>query len=208
MHNMANNKIVPILAVVVITFIFFYTFSAKQSKEKAPPSLEYASRLQYERTQKDKYFKENENSPISKKADFKGLKYFEVGESFKVMANLQLAKGDNRFILQTTGTKPDTLLVYGTASFDLGGKNQVVKLFRSTVNNLLFLPFKDATTGKETYGGGRYLDIPITNVLGNKVELDFNQAYHPYCVYSHDYVCPVPPKENTISVAITAGEKL
>ena len=70
----------------------------------------------------------------------------------------------------------------------------------------LFLPFKDLTNGKETYGGGRFMDILIPDT--DKIILDFNKAYNPYCAFSHRYSCPLPPFENWLKTEIPAGEKL
>ncbi len=67
--------------------------------------------------------------------------------------------------------------------------------------------FRDETSGKETYGGGRYLDYPISELKNNTLILDFNEAYNPYCAYQEDYACPVPPKENTLPLSIFAGEQ-
>jgi uncharacterized protein len=204
---MFNNKIIQIATVVALAFIFFYTFSNKE-KNDAPPSLDYVSRLANERLVKDKFMKESAQSPFKNKAQFVKLNYFNIDNKFKITARLELLKSKQLFVLQTTGNEKDSLQVYGKIYFEINNTSQSALLFRSVVNKLLFFPFRDATSGKETYGGGRYLDIPISNVLGNKVQIDFNQAYQPYCAYNHEYVCPVPPKENTISVAITAGEKL
>src|SRR5687767_15749920 len=70
----------------------------------------------------------------------------------------------------------------------------------------LFVPFGDLTNNKETYGGGRYLDL--TRTPTGYYEIDFNRAYHPNCVYDPTWVCPVPPRENRLDVAIPAGERL
>jgi uncharacterized protein (DUF1684 family) len=72
--------------------------------------------------------------------------------------------------------------------------------------NLLFLPFKDHTSGKTSYGGGRYLDLPIPS--GNKLVIDFNKAYHPYCAYTTGYSCPVVPEDNYLDLAVEAGIKM
>jgi hypothetical protein len=69
----------------------------------------------------------------------------------------------------------------------------------------LFIPFRDATSGSETYAAGRYLEL-TENTTGI-YDLDFNRAYNPYCAYREDYSCPLPPAENTLTVAIRAGEK-
>jgi uncharacterized protein (DUF1684 family) len=70
----------------------------------------------------------------------------------------------------------------------------------------LFVPFGDLTSGSETYGGGRYLELERTSTT--LYDLDFNRAYHPFCVFNIAYVCPVPPPENRLNVAIRAGERL
>jgi hypothetical protein len=72
--------------------------------------------------------------------------------------------------------------------------------------NRLFVPFTDATSNKETYGGGRYLEL--TRTPTGLYDLDFNRAYHPYCLFNPSFECPVPPRENRLMAAIRAGEKL
>ncbi len=70
----------------------------------------------------------------------------------------------------------------------------------------LFVPFGDRTNGNETYPGGRYLDLDRTAT--GIYDLDFNRAYHPYCLFNATYDCPVPPRENRLPVPVRAGEKL
>ncbi|MBP7982432.1 MAG: DUF1684 domain-containing protein, partial [Kaistella sp.] len=68
----------------------------------------------------------------------------------------------------------------------------------------LFLPFRDETNGKETYGGGKYIDLRIPD--GNEIVIDFNQSYQPYCAYNaYDYSCPIVPEENFLPLRIEAG---
>jgi uncharacterized protein (DUF1684 family) len=74
-------------------------------------------------------------------------------------------------------------------------------------SDYLFVPFTDNTSGNETYGGGRYLDYKMQEIHGNKLLIDFNKAYNPYCAYTIGYNCPIPPAENDLQIAITAGEK-
>lgn len=71
----------------------------------------------------------------------------------------------------------------------------------------LWLPFKDQTNGKETYGAGRYIDLSGINEMEGKWIVDFNQAYNPFCAYSENYVCPFIPPENWLNIEIKAGEK-
>jgi hypothetical protein len=102
-------------------------------------------------------------------------------------------------------------LRYGYFEFEAGGQRCRVQVYR-TIENIqaggreLFIPFRDATSGQETYGAGRYLDLQ-ENTTG-LYELDFNNAYNPYCAYTETYSCPVPPAENTLPIPIPAGEKI
>ena len=70
----------------------------------------------------------------------------------------------------------------------------------------LFVPFTDLNTGEKTYGSGRYLDLTIGQIINNTLLIDFNKSYNPYCAYSTEYHCPIPPKENLLPIAIDAGE--
>ncbi|HVF96436.1 MAG TPA: DUF1684 domain-containing protein [Flavisolibacter sp.] len=105
--------------------------------------------------------------------------------------------------------------VYGTAFFQLNGKSLQLNLYKSqeemtnpAYRNYLFLPFTDSTSGNETYQSGRYIDLTTTDIKDNKLMVDFNKAYNPYCAYvSGVYNCPIPPKENALPIAVRAGEK-
>ena len=79
------------------------------------------------------------------------------------------------------------------------------KPIENEVEGSLFLPFRDRTSGKESYPAARYLDI--REEKGLEYTLDFNLAYNPYCAYSDDYVCPLSPPENSLRIEIRAGEK-
>ena len=94
----------------------------------------------------------------------------------------------------------------GELRFKLDGQDARLVAYASATHvDSLFIPFRDATSGKETYGAGRYLDIPYPH--GETTELDLNLAYNPYCAYSEAYSCPLPPRENWLTVAVRAGEK-
>ncbi len=116
--------------------------------------------------------------------------------------------------MPTYSGKTKEHVAYAVVSFVLGGKPQQLTLYRSlnlmklpNYRDYLFLPFKDATSGKETYGGGRYIDLRTGDIKDGKVPLDFNRAYNPYCAYEEGYSCPIPPATNRLSMAIEAGEK-
>jgi len=102
-------------------------------------------------------------------------------------------------------------LRYGYFELRLEGRDLHLHVYRMEDSSNpgkpnLFIPFRDATSGKETYGAGRYLDL-AENTSGH-YDLDFNLAYNPYCAYGGDFICPVPPEENRLPVAIRAGEKV
>lgn len=107
-----------------------------------------------------------------------------------------------------------TYIKYATCECKLGKSTFKPVLYKNlsqpqnpVYRNHLFLPFKDATSGAESYGGGRYINLDVNDIENGKIIIDFNKAYNPYCAYSDGYNCPVPPKENHFKLAIKAGEK-
>ncbi|MBA7567111.1 hypothetical protein ES708_08811 [subsurface metagenome] len=109
----------------------------------------------------------------------------------------------------TKGNEQD-FLRWGEFRFKIGGKEQTLQAYRSNPQEeMLFVPFRDATSGKETYGAGRYLDLEPERdrTADGKWILDFNKAYNPWCVYSEVYTCPFVPIGNWLEVSIQAGEK-
>jgi uncharacterized protein len=154
--------------------------------------------------------------PEAEQAKFSGLKYYATNSKYRVTARLKKAPSEQRINFQTSSGKVRVFLKYGTVSFQLLGKKYQLSVFqvepaaqKEEYKDLLFIPFKDATSGKETYGAGRYIDIKIpASGRDYKVILDFNLAYNPNCAYGSDkYNCPIPPKENRLAVGIKAGEK-
>lgn len=144
------------------------------------------------------------------RATFQGLSYFAYDSSLAFRLPLQptLARDTIRMVTSTGEARP--FIPYGTFRFDAGGRGHTLAVFKPVGEDAtpghLFLPFTDQTSGRSTYGGGRYIDLSedATGVF----TLDFNLAYHPYCVYNPLYSCPVPPAENRLRVAIAAGERL
>jgi uncharacterized protein len=164
------------------------------------------------RRERDLAFRSNPQSPIpsADRASFRGLEYFDVDLKlrFQVMLN-RLPEPKMIRIATNTGEVRDALR-YGFFEFSVQGRTCRLFAYRLDDNlasgkPILFIPFKDATTGKESYGAGRYLDL-AENTTGI-YELDFNLAYNPSCAYGGDFSCPVPPEENWPSIPIRAGEK-
>ena len=110
--------------------------------------------------------------------------------------------------LQTSGTERDRYRKVGTLGFTVDGQPHKLTAYALDTGSLtrLFVPFADLTNGEETYGGGRYLELEQTPT--GHYDLDFNRAYNPFCVFNPSFICPLPPRENKLTSAIRAGEKL
>jgi uncharacterized protein (DUF1684 family) len=97
---------------------------------------------------------------------------------------------------------------YARIRFELDGEEQELSAFKSKLTGEgsegLFIPFRDSTSGRETYGAGRFLDLD--EPPDEHFVLDFNRAYNPLCNYSPAFNCPIPPRENRLEAAIRAGE--
>lgn len=166
---------------------------------------------------RDKEFRNKEESPL-KKEDFiifKGLNYFPVDKRFRVEADFTRTSDEKYFQMPTSSGKTKKFVKFGVLHFKLNNQDYSLNVYQADADvlakfpeykDLLFVPFKDSTNGKESYGGGRYIDIKTPP--GKRAILDFNLAYNPSCAYGSDrYSCPVPPKENFLKVEINAGEK-
>ncbi len=156
---------------------------------------------------KDESLKNNQDSPILNKEEFNGLSYFPYNPEYVIEFKLLKAKKSSRIQLQMTDGSLEELSYFGDIESKIKGQAIRLKLYQHD-NGELFLPFKDKTAPQETYGGGRYMDIPISNSHDSGILIDFNYAYHPYCAYNKNYACPIPPKENQVSIRIEAGEKI
>jgi len=174
---------------------------------------ESPDRLVIERQEKDIEFKSGRDSPIpdADRARFGGLAYFDVNPEFRFRARLNRYPRPERVRLSTNTGEIHSALKYGYFEFEIKGETYKLQVYRvedipeNAGGPYLFVPFRDATTGKETYEAGRYIDFK-ENTSG-VYDLDFNRAYNPYCAYGKSYSCPIPPAENTISIRIEAGEK-
>lgn len=166
----------------------------------------YAARIEGERAEKDHFFRYNAYSPIEDRANFSGLNYYPPRLDYRYEVVLQKADQLELLTFPTSTGDEQTYHRLGAVEFEVEGQLAQLAVYQSTDHEGLFVPFRDATSGTETYGAGRYLE---PEALGNgKLLLDFNLAYNPYCAYSEYYSCPLPPFENHLTgVAIRAGEK-
>lgn len=139
--------------------------------------------------------------------------FYEPDEKFNIQATYRVLKKGKVISVPTSGTKVKDYREYAEVKFRLDGKKHRLMIYQPVpvlplYRNHLFLPMKDLTAPAETYGGGRYMDLSITDFVNGKVKLDFNRLYNPYCAFSDGWNCPVPPKENHLNLRIEAGEKL
>jgi uncharacterized protein len=162
------------------------------------------------RADKDEFFRDDPRSPLTpnQRSGFDGLAYFPEEPGLEIHANLETqgVDRDEAIEMQTTTGGLQVYRRAGVVRFEVDGESAVVTLYASEDMRELFLPFRDATSGKETYGAGRYLEVDLPGPDG-RVRVDFNTAYNPYCAYNPDWSCPIPPGENWLSVPVRAGEK-
>lgn len=165
------------------------------------------------RDEKDEYFRTAQDSPIphDQRHDFAGLPYFDVDEAlrFEGLALEPYAGAEPvQFQIPTSDGQLRDAERAGVFRFELGGATQTLTgyVFAAGESDSVFVPFLDATSGRETYGAGRYLDIYPEH--DGTYALDFNLAYHPSCVYDPRFSCPITPAENRLPARIEAGERL
>ena len=163
------------------------------------------------RKQKDKFFKESPDSPLLQedKDVFEGCNYYPVDSKFRVVATLVPDTNPGIFKVQTTTGDFKEYTRIGRLEFTIDGQKYSLTAFMPPADepmhgNRIFVPFRDKTSGTETYGAGRYLDL--NKRAGNEYVLDFNRAYNPFCAYSPYYSCPLPPGENMLPLPVRAGE--
>ena len=170
----------------------------------------YEQQIAAFRTEKDDAFRSGSDSPIpeAQRASFAGLRYFDIDARYRVPAALVQSEQSSQIIeMDTTAGNRDRFRVIGKLEFTLNGQKHALTAFvqeNAPDARRLFVPFGDTTNRKETYGGGRYLDLSRTST--GLYDLDFNRAYNPFCVYDVRYECPLPPRENRLPIEIRAGE--
>jgi uncharacterized protein len=160
------------------------------------------------REMKDAFFRGSGQSPLPReqKKEFGGLHYFDENPALRFVVPLEKYPKPEPIQMQTSTGHGASHLKYAVARFDIDGTNHALQVYKSEDHDVLFLPFSDGTTGHESYDAGRYLDLEEGRDA--TVTLDFNLAYNPYCAYDPiKWSCPLPPRENHLTVRIEAGEK-
>lgn len=169
---------------------------------------DWRERRREERRQKDMFFAEHPKSPISEdRAEFEGLSYYPLDETYRFRVELKRDESPETVTVPTTDDGTQTYERCGRFEFTLHGVDCRLWAYRSEADNRLWVPFRDATNGAETYGGGRYIDLEQSDRDGDAWLLDFNTAYTPYCAFTEAYECPLVPEANTLEVPVEAGEQ-
>ncbi len=161
--------------------------------------------LLHRRKDKDEFLKLSPHSPIptTERGAFSGLTYYDPNPELVFSVEAQPVEPTPVTIRTTTGDVR-TYQRIATAAMEIDDEAIVLGLY-SSGHEALFLPFRDATSGNESYGAGRYLDIEPD--ADGTITIDFNYAYAPFCAYSDQYSCALPPHENWMTVPIRAGER-
>jgi uncharacterized protein (DUF1684 family) len=161
---------------------------------------------------RDKLFGSHPQSaiPAAERATFAGLRYFPPNDDAVAEVSLRVAAG--AIDIDTGG--PDGVVHYDRAGILDTPWGELSLWWIAAYGGGLFLPVRDGTCGKETYGGGRYLTDTVKGTHGrgvqlmggNRVRLDLNYLYNPSCAYDDQWLCPLAPPENRLDVPIRAGE--
>ncbi|MDQ4095538.1 MAG: DUF1684 domain-containing protein [Actinomycetota bacterium] len=166
------------------------------------------------RRTRDALFRTHPQSPIpeAQRCSFDGISLYEYDPAFRVEATLEPTTPES-YDVPTSGDEQLAFSRVGRASFDIEGTPHELELYwLSTYGGGLFLPFRDATSGTETYGAGRYLLDTVKGadlgMSGERLVLDFNFAYNPSCSYDPRWVCPLAPPANALDLDVRAGEKI
>jgi uncharacterized protein (DUF1684 family) len=159
-------------------------------------------------------FSDKKTSPLTEEdlTSFNGLDFFKINEEFIIQAKFKKTPHQLPFEMPTSTERKPIYVKFGEVHFKLNNKEFKLNVYQNQrlvtdpkYKDYLFIPFTDLTNGETTYGSGRYLDFSIPK--SDKVELDFNKAYNPYCAYNGKYSCPIPPEENHLSIFVEAGVK-
>lgn len=187
---------------LILSFITCFS-----QEKKVETSQEFQDNL-------NKEYSNAEESPLTPEdlKMFKGLDFYSINSKFIVEAKFKRTENEKVFKMKTSTTRTPEYIKYGELVFTIDANEFKLNLYQNIdlikkegYADYLFLPFSDETCGKESYIGGRYIDMKIPK--GETMIIDFNKAYNPYCAYNHKYSCPIVPLENDLKITILAGVK-
>lgn len=197
----------------VLLSLLLVSCSPKE-KKTSPEQQAYIAEAQKAQYELNLQFADKARTPLDSVdwAKFKSLDFFPIAVKYVVKARFEKNEYPVPFEMKTSTDRKPIYQKYGTLFFEMDGISCELACYQSLDPNdseeekqYVSVPFTDKTTGKESYGGGRYLDLRLP--LADTVILNFNKVYNPYCAYSHRWSCVIPPEENTLPVAIKAGAK-
>ncbi|MHB9287419.1 DUF1684 domain-containing protein [Halobacteriales archaeon Cl-PHB] len=174
---------------------------------------DYAAELRANREEKDDFFAEHPQSPIppDHREEFDGLPYFDPDQAYRVAATVTVHADPERLELDTSDGRQIRYERVASFEFGLDGETHTLHGYRRPDEDTrtVFVPFRDKTTGQQTYEDGRYIEFEPDRPLadGDEIALDFNLAYSPFCAFSETFSCPLPPEENWLDTTIEAGER-
>ncbi|NHN25172.1 DUF1684 domain-containing protein [Flavobacterium jejuense] len=189
-----------------LLFIFWMSFSFGQ-QEEVQAVYDFQKEM-------NEAFADSLKSPLRNedRVHFETLDFYPINKKFIVEAEFIKAEKEKAFKMKTSTDRKPMYKKYGALHFEIDGKKMVLNVYQNIelsrkpgFKEYLFLPFSDKTCGKESYIGGRYIDMRIPT--SDKVIINFNKAYNPYCAYNYKYSCPIVPLENDLDIAIEAGVK-
>jgi uncharacterized protein len=187
-------------ALIAIVFVSAAVYSLVGSQES------YLEKKTRERVDTEENLRKMEDSPLSQVGD-SPLSFFEIDESWLVEAAFMPSEDDTRsFSMMMTDSTFEEMKLAGKIIFELNGSAQELLVFDEEASFLL--PFVDESSGKSTYGGGRYINISKDKLKNGRIKVDFNDAANFYCAYTPAFICPIPPKENMINLEVEVGEKV
>ena len=188
-----------IFLAAIITFIS--CFAAAQKKDIYTESIKAYQKIY------------SDSHEVVQGKDKKYFRFFPINKAYHVTAYFERIFDTVGFTMNTSAGTLKYFYKYGRLDFMIDGKECLLYLYQGKdlmqtekYKDYLFVPFTDATTGNESYGSGRYLEFYKKDIENNILQLDFNKAYNPYCAYATGFKCPIPPRENRITIPIKAGE--
>lgn len=193
-------------ALLIILTIAFFSASCA--------TLQYKKEIKEHRIAYKEDFQNSDHAPL-KGSQLNDMAFYPADDKYVVKAKVIINESPENYDIETSSGMKKSFYTYGHAEFTLDDMIIKLELIRNLkviqmpqYKDYLFLAFKDLTNGEDTYGGGRYIDLYISEIEEGHITIDFNKAYNPYCAYSDGYNCPIPPASNYINLEIKAGEKM
>ena len=171
----------------------------------------YTDQLRESRAEKDEFFADHPQSPIppEQREEFDGLAYFDPDPEYRVEATVAVFEEPEEVEMETSDGRQITYRRPFRFTFEVDGEEHELSGYRREADDPIFVPFRDKTTGQQSYTDGRYMELEPEEELedGETITVDFNLAYSPFCAYSETFSCPLPPEENWLETTVPAGER-